>query len=83
MTAPGRSDAPTDLPPTERRNPSTLGLADLGQDLAVTVTATRPAYAPGVFTTSLLPVAKQATRSTYASSGTPAAEASCRLRSRR
>lgn len=35
-----------------------VSAADLGQTLAVTVTATRPAYAPGVFTTSALPVAK-------------------------
>lgn len=35
-----------------------VSAADLGQTLAVTVTATRPAYAPAVFTTSALPVAK-------------------------
>jgi N-acetylmuramic acid 6-phosphate etherase len=32
VTAPGRAAASTDLPPTERRNPATLGLADLGTE---------------------------------------------------
>ncbi len=37
---------------------------DLGSTLAVTVTATRAAYAPGLFTTSALPVAKLASATT-------------------
>ncbi|MDO3395231.1 hypothetical protein QWJ41_05845 [Nocardioides sp. SOB44] len=39
-------------------------LADLGRDLSLRVTATRPAYAPGSFTTAGLPVARVATSTT-------------------
>lgn len=41
-----------------------VSVADLGQTLSVTVTANRPAYQPGVFTTSALPVAKLPSRTT-------------------
>ena len=41
-----------------------VSVADLGQTLSVTVTATRPAYAPATFTTSALPVAKLPTSTT-------------------
>lgn len=41
-----------------------VALADLGRDLSLRVTATRPAYAPGSFTTAGLPVARVATSTT-------------------